>query len=90
VLAVAAWADATNNSFSQNRFIITGIFMANHLNFGSVQILTNTSLHSMEQERFQKCKELLKYQNYLYLETSGGENSILYINDVHFFNASVN
>jgi len=27
---------------------------------------------------------------YSYLETSGGQSSILYFNVVHFFNASVN
>jgi hypothetical protein len=33
---------------------------------------------------------LLEYQHLLYLETSGGQNSNLYLNVDHFFNTSVN
>ncbi len=39
--------------------------------------------------RFTKCKQLFEYHIYSYLETSGGQSSNLYLNVVHFFNASV-
>jgi hypothetical protein len=38
---------------------------------------------------FEKCKQLLEYQHFCYAETSGGQNSNLYLNVVHFFNTNV-
>jgi len=41
--------------------------------------------------RFEKCKQLMEYQNFLLLlKTSGGQKINLYLNVVHFFNISVN
>jgi hypothetical protein len=40
--------------------------------------------------RFEKGKQLLEYQNYLLVETSGGQKSNLYLNALHFFNTRVN
>jgi hypothetical protein len=39
---------------------------------------------------FKKLNNYLNMNNYSYLETSGGQSSDLYLNVVHFFNASVN
>jgi hypothetical protein len=39
---------------------------------------------------FKKCVELFEYQHFFLLETSGGQSFHLYLNVVHFFNASVN
>jgi len=44
----------------------------------------------MEEHAFKKCKKWFEYQHLLYLETSGGQSSNLYLNVVHVFNASVN
>jgi hypothetical protein len=38
---------------------------------------------------FKKCKQLFENQHLLLLETSGGQSSNPYLNDVHFFNTSV-
>jgi hypothetical protein len=43
---------------------------------------------AMEQHAL-KCEQLFEYHIYSYLETSGGQNSNLYLN-VHFFNTGVN
>jgi hypothetical protein len=50
-----------------------------HLNFRNFQLIRTA--------RFEKCKLLLEYQNYL---LSVGQNSNLYSNVAHFFKASVN
>ncbi len=39
--------------------------------------------------QFKKCKQLIEYQYFLLLETSGGQNFNLYLKVVHFFNTSV-
>jgi hypothetical protein len=44
----------------------------------------------MEQNDFKNLNNCLNTTIYSYLETSGGQNSNLYLNVVHFFNASVN
>jgi hypothetical protein len=41
-------------------------------------------------ERSKNVNNCLNANNYSYLETSGGQISNLYLNVVHFFNASVN
>jgi hypothetical protein len=38
---------------------------------------------------FERGQQSLEYQNYLFLKTSGGRNSNLYFNAVHFFNITV-
>jgi hypothetical protein len=38
----------------------------------------------MEEHTLKKCKQLLEYQNEIYIETSGGQNSNLYLSIVHF------
>ncbi len=38
----------------------------------------------MEEHTLKKCKQLLEYQNESYIETSGGQNSNLYLSIVHF------
>jgi hypothetical protein len=40
----------------------------------------------MEQQAFKKCKQLLEYQHLLFLRD---QSANLYLNVVHFFNASV-
>jgi hypothetical protein len=40
--------------------------------------------------RFKKCKQLFDYQLYSYLETSGGQNSHLYLNVVYFLTPALN
>ncbi len=42
------------------------------------------------EQRTLKNVTLFEYQHLLYLETSGGQSSTLYLNVVHFFNTSVN
>jgi hypothetical protein len=44
----------------------------------------------MEQHIFKKVNNCLNSTIYAYLETSGGQSYNLYLNVVHFFNASVN
>ncbi len=44
----------------------------------------------MEQHAFKYENSCWNTKITFYLETSGGENSILYLNGVHFFNISVN
>jgi hypothetical protein len=44
----------------------------------------------MEQHTFKNINNCLNTNIYSYLETSGGQSSNLYLNFVHFFNASVN
>jgi len=51
---------------------------------GKIKINSNGMTH------FKKCKQLYNTNIYSYLETSGGQNSNVYLNVVHFFNASVN
>jgi hypothetical protein len=43
----------------------------------------------MEQRALQNVNNCLNTNIYSYLETSGGQSSNLYLNAVHFFNASV-
>ena len=45
---------------------------------------------SMEQHALKIQKKCLNTNIYFYLETSGDQSSNLYLNVVHFFNASVN
>jgi hypothetical protein len=40
--------------------------------------------------RFKKCKQFLNTNIYSYLEMSGDQNYILYLNVFHFYNANVN
>ncbi len=44
----------------------------------------------MEQHALKICKQFFEYQCLLFLETSCGQSSNLYLNVVPFFNASVN
>jgi hypothetical protein len=44
----------------------------------------------MEQHALKNVNNCLNTNIYSYLETSGGQSSNLYLNVVHFFNASVN
>ncbi len=44
----------------------------------------------MEQHAFENVNSCWNTQITFYLETSGSENSIRYLNVVHFFNTSVN
>jgi hypothetical protein len=44
----------------------------------------------MEQCTLKNVNNYLNINIYSYLETPGGQSSILYLNVVHFFNASVN
>jgi hypothetical protein len=44
----------------------------------------------MEQRALKIVNNYLNTNIYSYLETSGGQNSELYLNVAHFFNASVN
>jgi hypothetical protein len=44
----------------------------------------------MEQRDIKNANDYLNTNIYSYLETSGGQSSNLYLNVVHFFNASVN
>jgi len=44
----------------------------------------------MEQHALKIVNNYLNINIYSYLETSGGQSSNLYLNVVHFFNASVN
>jgi hypothetical protein len=57
-------------------------------------ILTNTlaflSRQTMEQHTLKTVNNCLNTNIYSYIETSGGQDSNLYLNVVHFFNASVN
>jgi hypothetical protein len=46
--------------------------------------------HVMEQYPLKIVNNCLNSNIYSYLETSGGQNSTLYLNVVHFFNTSVN
>jgi len=43
-----------------------------------------------KQHVFKNVNYCLNTNTYSYLETSGGKSSNLYLNDVHFFNSSVN
>ncbi len=45
---------------------------------------------SMEQHTLKNVSNYLNTNIYSYLETSGGQSSIIYLNAVHFFNTSVN
>ncbi len=44
----------------------------------------------MEQRAFKNVNSYLNTNIYSYLETSGGQSSILYLNAVQIFNTSVN
>jgi hypothetical protein len=44
----------------------------------------------MEQRTLKNVNNCLSTNMYSYLETSGGQNSSIYLNVVNFFNASVN
>jgi hypothetical protein len=44
----------------------------------------------MEQGTLRNVNNYLNTNIYSYLETSGGQNSDLYLNEVHFFNTGVN
>jgi hypothetical protein len=44
----------------------------------------------MDQHSLKTVNNCLNYKKYSYLEKSGGQNSNLYLNVVHFFNTSVN
>ncbi len=44
----------------------------------------------MEHRALKNVRNCLNTNIYSYLETSGGQSSNLYLNVVHFFNASVN
>jgi hypothetical protein len=46
-------------------------------------------LCTMEQHTFKNVNNHLNTNIYSYLETSGGQSSNIYLNIVHFFNASV-
>ncbi len=48
------------------------------------------NLLQMEQHALKNVNNCLTINIYSYLETSGGQNSNLYLNVVHFFNTSVN
>ncbi len=52
-----------------------------------IQIKKN---HEMEQRASKNVNNYLNTNIYSYLETSGGQSSILYLNVVQFFNTSVN
>ncbi len=43
----------------------------------------------MEEHNFKNENNYLNTNIYTYLETSGGQSSILYLNVVHFYNARV-
>ncbi len=47
-------------------------------------LLPNRPFHSMEQRALKNVNNCLNTKNYSYLETSGGESYILYLNVVHF------
>ncbi len=60
-----------------------------YLAWASVMMETSfTTL--MEQHAFKNVNNYLNTNIYSYLETSGGQIYILYLNVVHFFNTSVN
>jgi hypothetical protein len=44
----------------------------------------------MEQDALKNVNNFFNTNIYSYLETSGGQSSILYVNIVHFFNTGVN
>ncbi len=46
--------------------------------------------YPIEQDAFKNVNNFLNINMYSYLETSGGQSSNLYLNEVHFFYASVN
>jgi hypothetical protein len=46
--------------------------------------------HTMEQRALKIVSNCLNTNIYSYLETSGGQSYNLYLNVVHFFNASLN
>jgi hypothetical protein len=46
--------------------------------------------HTMEQRTLRNVNNYLNTNIYSYLETSGGQNSSLYLKVVHFFNTTVN
>ncbi len=58
------------------------IYVEGHLAIGSV--------YPMEHHDLKSVNNCLNANIYSYLETSGGQSSNLYLNVVHFFNASVN
>ncbi len=47
-------------------------------------------LNPMEQYDLKNLNNCWNAKFYFYLETSGGQNSNVYLNVVHFFNTSVN
>jgi hypothetical protein len=47
-------------------------------------------IKSVEQRALKNVNNCLNNNIYPYLETSGGQSSILYLNVVHFFNAIAN
>jgi hypothetical protein len=47
-------------------------------------------LYAMEQRAFKNINNCLNTNIYSYSETSGGQNSDLYLNVIHFFDASIN
>ncbi len=63
------------------RFMESGIFYFNNNFYISVQ---------MEQPSLKNVSNCLNIKIYSYLETSGGQSSNLYWNDVHIFNTTVN
>ena len=64
-------------------------FWSNLITFLPVYFFINT-LHLMEQRTLKNVNKYLNTNIYSYLETFGGQSSILYLNLVHFFNTSVN
>jgi len=57
---------------------------------GTIFIIYILFLLLMEQRTLQNVNNCLNTNIYSYLETSDGQSSNLYLNVVHFFNASVN
>ncbi len=49
-----------------------------------------TTLNTVEQPALRSVNNCLNTNIYFYLETSGGQNSNLYLNVVHFFKAIAN
>jgi hypothetical protein len=67
-------------------------FYVAFLHFFNLQSHQNANLecNAMEQRALKDVNNCLNTNIYFYLETSGGQSSILYLNVVYFFKTSVN
>jgi hypothetical protein len=75
--------------FSQWNFVDCEVHVNKFISSSFKRTQSKIYFHAMEQRTLKNVNNYLSTNIYSYLETSGGQSSSLYLNVVHFFNASV-